>query len=370
MFKRDFYENDSRSSTARRDQGSKFDSFFGEESQEAVRGPARYAQDYPERHQTTTRGYEHADYFRDGRAENPDKVRAPYPFEVRRDFVDERDGYYYDSRRPSYEVRQDSYGQREEYPFDSRRSPEVRRQEFRSEPRRQERNVPQVPPKDAFNRSDGKAFIDAKTLAEMVRDMMREIDPESAGFASATAPPSPVLRKTNAEAKTHRAASPAGSASSLDPDREIFSWDDRFLKFSESADKLGADVMREMAALEDKNATLLRRVQVQESCLQSFKEAVSQLKTRISGATSLDCLKKDSLADFGLADKAFAVLAKLEESKATTSKDGGAKAKATSTTSKDSAAKAASTTSKDGGAKAASTTSKDSGPEAAGQTDF
>jgi hypothetical protein len=193
--------------------------------------------------------------------------------------------------------------------------------------------------------------------------MMREIDPESAGFSSARAPPSPVLRKTNAEAKTHRAASPAGSASSLDPEREIFSWDDRFLKFSESADQLGVDVMREMAALEDKNATLLRRVQVQESCLQSFKDAVSQLKTRISGATSLDCLQKDSLADFALADKAFAVLAKL----ATTSKDGGAKAKATSTTSKDGGPEAAGTSSKDGKGKK---TSKDGGPEAAGQSDF
>jgi hypothetical protein len=345
MFKRDFYENDSRSNTARRDQGSKFDSFFGEDPQEAVRGPARYAQDYPERHQTTTRGYEHADYCRDGRAENPDNVRAPYPFEVRREFVDDRDRYYYDSRRPSYEVRQDSYGQREEYPFDSRRSPEVRRQEFRSEPRRQERNVPQVPPKDAVNRSDGKAFIDAETFARVVRDVMREIDPDIAGSASGTAPAASGSRKTNVEAKTPRAASPAGSASSLDPDREISSWEDRFLKVSESAEELGADVMREMAALDDRNAALLRRVQLQDRCLEGFKEAVSQLKTRISGAKSLDHLKQESLADFALADKAFALLKTLEESSATASKDSGAKA--------------ASTTSKDGGAKAASTTSKD-----------
>jgi hypothetical protein len=215
------------------------------------------------------------------------------------------------------------------------------------------RGMPQAYPKDAGNRVGGKPAIDAKTMEEVVRDVMAEIGPDFPGSASGTVP-----RKTTAEARTPRGASPAGSAASFDPDTRNESWEDRFLKFSELTENLGVDVMREMAALNDRHAALVRRVQVQDRCLDSLKHAMMQLKAHISSAKSLDLLKQESVADFALADKAIGLLEKLG-----TFKDGGAKV--VDKTPEDGGAKVVDKTPKDDGTKAADTTG---GKDVAGTT--
>jgi hypothetical protein len=381
------YENyDSRATNSgydadRRENGHIFDSFFAEDSQNPSRGGARFDQgaNYTESFLTGRRNAP-LDYpaYPGERVERRDEVRRDYPAypgerverrdEVRRDYPVYSDNRAqlrverHDEVRRDYPVYSDNHAQlRAVYPDVFRRdfreiSPddcerprnEVRRD---SSGGRAEygREMPQAYPKDAGNRSGGMPAIDAKTMEKVVRDVMAEIGPDFAGSALGTVP-----RKTTAEAKTHRAASPGGSAASFDPDRENISWDERFLKFSESSAALGLDVMREMAALNDRHAALVRRVQVQDRCLDSFKHAMMQLKAHISSAKTLDHLKQESVADFALADKAIGLLEKLG-----TSKDDGVKASAT--TLKDSCAKESAATSKDGGAK-----TKDTTPEGGG----